>query len=156
MRHCVRGEEIGRETRPSWGGCCTRIHILHSQVREGVLPQRMDLEARLGTTDETVLAAVRTMERHIEDPMPHDALSAVAGVSLRHLERAFRREMGQGIHGYYLDLRLAQARQLLNESSKSVLEVASATGFASASQFSRAFRRAFGCAPRDIVRAARS
>lgn len=68
---------------------------------------------------------------------------------VRSLERAFRSEMGQGIHTCYLGLRLGRARHLLAESSLSVLEIASATGFASASQFSRAFRRAFGHAPRD-------
>jgi transcriptional regulator GlxA family with amidase domain len=37
----------------------------------------------------------------------------------------------------------------LRETSLSILEVALATGFASASQFSRAFRRSFDVTPRD-------
>lgn len=130
--------------------------LLHSQVREGMRPQRMDLKSRLGIKDEAVLTAVSAMERHLDEPVPRERLSAIAGVSLRGLERAFRSEVGQGIHAHYLSLRLERARHLLTESSLSVLDVASATGFASASQFSRAFRRAFGRSPREVARGERT
>jgi transcriptional regulator GlxA family with amidase domain len=44
-------------------------------------------------------------------------------------------------------MRLERARQLLRETAFPVLEVAVATGFSSASQFSRAYKRAFGESP---------
>ncbi len=123
--------------------------LLHTNIREGYGPQRMDLGTRLGTVDAAVLAAVAAMEANLEEPVTRDALSAVAGVSLRQLERAFRTQLGRGIHAHYLDLRLQQALHLLRHSDKSVTEVGTATGFGSASQFSRAFRRKFGNPPRN-------
>ena len=68
-------------------------------------------------------------------------LRAQAGVSLRQLERLFHRHVGHGIHSHYRWLRLDRARQLLRETTLPVLDVALATGFASSSQFARAYAR---------------
>lgn len=121
--------------------------FLHTHVREGARPQRMDLRARLGVRDEALLKALKIMEAHIESPLSRERLAKLAGVSLRQLERLFRRELGQGVHARYLALRLDRARQLLRETSHSILEVGMATGFASSSQFCRAFGRSFGITP---------
>lgn len=66
---------------------------------------------------------------------------------MRQLERLFQRHLGQGIHKQYRSMRLERARQLLRETTYPVLDVAVATGFSSASQFSRAYARAFGEPP---------
>jgi transcriptional regulator GlxA family with amidase domain len=125
--------------------------FLHAQIREGVGPQRMDLRFRLGIADRTLLVVLKAMEANLESPLPRQDLAEAAGVSLRQLERSFRQHLGRGIHQHYLGLRLARSRQLLRESSLSVMEIAVATGFASAGQFSRAFRRYFGFPPRETL-----
>jgi transcriptional regulator GlxA family with amidase domain len=48
---------------------------------------------------------------------------------------------------YYLGLRLQEARNLLNETTLSILEVAVATGFNSRSSFSKAYKTRFGASP---------
>jgi transcriptional regulator GlxA family with amidase domain len=130
-------------------GAAVSDWFLHTHVREGGRPQRMDLRFRLGVADEKLLKTLRAMEAHIETPLPRQQLANASGVSLRQLERSFRSQLGHGVHEHYLALRLGRARQLLRETSLSILEVALATGFQSASQFARAFRRAYGSAPRD-------
>jgi transcriptional regulator GlxA family with amidase domain len=124
--------------------------FLHTYVREGVGPQRMDLRFRLGIGDESVLAALAAMEENIEEPLPRAQLAKLAGTSLRQLERSFRAHVRRGVHQHYLALRLERARRLLRETSLAVVEIALATGFGSASQFARAFRRAFGFSPREL------
>lgn len=121
--------------------------FLLTHIREGMGPQRMDLRHRLGVSDENLLAVLRAMEASLEQPKPRADLARLAGVSLRQLERLFRDRLGRSIHAHYLALRLDRARQLLRETSMPVLDVALATGFGSASQFSRAFARAFGEPP---------
>jgi len=121
--------------------------FLLTHIREGMGPQRMDLRARLGVADEKLLAVLREMEASLETPAPRAALARSAGMSLRQLERRFRRHLGRGMQEHYRRLRLDRARLLLRESAMPILEVALATGFASASQFSRAYRRAFGESP---------
>ena len=123
--------------------------LLHTHIREGGKPQRMDLRFRLGVGDAKLLKALKLMETHIERPISRPRLAELAGVSLRQLERTFQAELGRGVHEHYLALRLSRSLQLLRETSLSILEVALATGFASASQFSRAFRRNFASAPRE-------
>lgn len=126
--------------------------FLHTHVREGAGPQRMDLRYRLGVADDKVLHALRAMEANLEAPLSRHEVAGMAGVSLRQLERLFRRWLKRGVHEHYLRLRIARSRQLLQETSLSTLEVALATGFASASQFSRAFKQQFSCSPREIRR----
>ena len=117
--------------------------FLHTHIREGFGPQRMDLRYRLGVADEKLVAALRAMETNLETPLPREALAQGAGVSLRQLERLFRTHVGHGVHTHYRMLRLNRARQLLRETTLPVLDVALATGFASSSQFARAYRQAF-------------
>jgi transcriptional regulator GlxA family with amidase domain len=123
--------------------------FMHTHVREGAGPQRMDLRHRLGVADDKLLKALRAMEAHLETPLSRQRLAKLAGVSLRRLERSFQSQLGHGMHQHYLALRLGRSRQLLRETSLSILDVALATGFASASQFSRAFGRQFGLRPRN-------
>jgi transcriptional regulator GlxA family with amidase domain len=121
--------------------------FLHTHVREGMGPQRMDLRLRLGVTDENLLKVLRAMEANLETPLKRAELAALVGISLRQLERLFLHHLGRGVHRHYRSLRLDRARHLLRETSLPVLDVALATGFSSASQFSRAYRLTFGEPP---------
>jgi transcriptional regulator GlxA family with amidase domain len=138
-------------------GAAVSDWFLHSYVRDGARPQRMDLRFRLGVSNEKLIPVLKAMESHLEEPLPREALARLAGLSLRQLEQAFRSALNRGIHQHYLALRLERSRQLLRETSLPILEVALATGFGSASQFSRAFHRVFGFSPREeLVRHTRS
>ena len=121
--------------------------FLQTQVREGTNSQRMALRDRTGIASRAVLRALAAMEPSTEAPLPRAALAAAAGVSPRHLERLFRQHLGRTPGEHYLRLRLDRARLLLRQSELSVLGVAVACGFASASHFTRAYRRTFGRAP---------
>jgi transcriptional regulator GlxA family with amidase domain len=133
-------------------GAAVSDWFLHTYVRDGIGPQRMDPRFRFGVTDEKVLAVLKTMEENLEEPLSREQLACLAGVSLRQLERSFRTNVRRGVHQHYLALRLDRARQLLRETSLAVVEIALATGFGSASQFARAFRRAFGFPPREALK----
>ncbi len=85
-------------------------------------------------------AVIARMEASLEEPVPAKTLAAAAGLSLRQLERSFRRHLATTPNRYYLDLRLQRARALLQYSDLSVLEIAIACGFGSAAHFSRSYR----------------
>lgn len=122
--------------------------LLQTQVREGTSPQRMALRERLGIAHAPLLRAISRMEQTLENPVSREELAGLANVSLRHLERLFRHHLGCSLGEHYLALRLDRARKLVRQTSLSVLEIALACGFTSASHFSRSYRARFGQAPR--------
>jgi transcriptional regulator GlxA family with amidase domain len=78
----------------------------------------------------------------------HDIARAV-GLSPRQLERLFARYLRDTPSRHYMKLRLARARALLLQTTKPILDVAVASGFTSASHFSRRYRATYGRKPSD-------
>jgi transcriptional regulator GlxA family with amidase domain len=143
MMHAVIAREHGSEL-----ALAVSEWFLQTHVREGAGPQRMPLRERLGVSHAPLLRVVERMEQNIEAPLPRTELARSAGVSMRQLERLFRTHLGHSLGEHYLALRLDRARDLLRQTSLSVLEVAVVCGFSSASHFSRAFRARFHHPPR--------
>jgi len=121
--------------------------FLHTDIRAATAPQRAGVAERIGNRSAHLLAAVAAMEDHIADPLSLSQLALVAEVSARHLNRLFVDALGQSAMRYYRDLRLQVARRLIGGSTLSVGEVAQATGFATAADFSNAYRAHYGAAP---------
>ncbi|WP_439500143.1 GlxA family transcriptional regulator [Bosea sp. (in: a-proteobacteria)] len=143
MMHAVIAREHGSEL-----ALAVSEWFLQTHVREGEGPQRMPLRERLGVSHAPLLRVVGRMEQNLEAPLSRGELARTAGVSLRQLERLFRLHLGRSLGEHYLGLRLERARDLLRQTSLSVLEIALACGFSSASHFSRAYRARFSHSPR--------
>ena len=111
--------------------------------------QRIPLKQFLGTGQPKLIEAVTLMESNIEEPMSLDELAYHVGLSRRQLERLFQKYLQCVPTRYYLELRLKRARELLLQTSKSIVDVAFACGFVSAPHFSKCYRDMFGLAPRD-------
>ncbi len=108
----------------------------------------MALRMRLGLSHPKLVAAVAVMEDNLEEPVSPEALAREIELSSRQLERLFRKYLQCTPARYYLDLRLKRARSLLRQTTMSVLDVAVACGFASASHFSKRYRDLFKRTPR--------
>ena len=130
--------------------------LLHARMRNPDDHHRMALGRRIGLRHPKLLKIVEAMHEHLEEPLGLDRLAALGGMSRRQLERLFRTHLGDTPTGYYLKLRLRRARQFLEQTEMSVLDVSLACGFTSAPYFSRAYRAQFGLAPREDRRNFRS
>ena len=122
--------------------------FIHDRIRDPSDRQRMELRARLGVSHPKLLAVVEQMEKNLEEPLSQTTLASMANLSTRQLERLFRKYLNTTPTRYYLNLRLARARQLLRQTSMSILSVALACGFVSASHFSKCYRESYGRTPR--------
>ena len=111
--------------------------------------QRVPLRHTLGTTQPKLIELVALMEANLEEPINLDELTQYVGISRRQLERLFQKHLGCSPSRYYLKLRLMRARQLLRQTSMSIIEVASACGFVSTPHFSKCYRAYLGIPPRD-------
>jgi transcriptional regulator GlxA family with amidase domain len=123
--------------------------LLLAHVRDGTGAQRMSLRERLGVSHASLLRAIGHMEKNLEQPLTRRELARTANISPRQLERLFRQHLGYSPGDHYLMLRLDRARDLLRQTSLSVLEIALATGFSSGSLFSRKFKSRYGHPPRE-------
>jgi transcriptional regulator GlxA family with amidase domain len=121
---------------------CERIRDEHDR-------QRIPLRMQVGGSQPKLTEAVALMEANLEEPMSLDELAEHAGISRRQLERLFQKYLHCVPTRYYLELRLTRARQLLLQTSMSIVEVALACGFVSAPHFSKCYRDFFGLPPRE-------
>jgi len=121
---------------------CERIRGRHDR-------QRVPLRLHLGTSQPKLMEAVALMEANLEEPMSLDELAQHVRLSRRQLERLFQKHLHCVPTRYYLELRLAKARQLLLQTSMSIVDVAFASGFVSAPHFSKCYRDFYDIPPRD-------
>jgi transcriptional regulator GlxA family with amidase domain len=111
--------------------------------------QRLPLRARLGVHNPRLISAVEMMEANLAEPLGQEDLAVKVGLSRRQLERLFRRHLGRSPAHYYLQLRLERARHLLHQSDMPIVDLALASGFVSASHFSKCYRETYGKSPRE-------
>ena len=94
----------------------------------------------------------RSIRRDIENPLPLEQIARQSGLSRRQIERLFRAQLGTTPLRYYLELRVTEARRLLQHSRLSIVQVAVACGFVSPSHFSKCYTAYFGNSPSREVR----
>jgi AraC family transcriptional regulator, glycine betaine-responsive activator len=121
--------------------------FIYDQHLAASVPQPTVALGQLSVSDPALARAIAVMQTRLEEPLALSEVAAQSGVLLRTLQARFRARLGQSPYAYYLDLRLSAAKRMLEQSTTSVAEVATAHGFGSASAFARAFRQRFGIAP---------
>jgi AraC family transcriptional regulator len=89
------------------------------------------------------------MAQHIAEDLNLDQLAARVGLSKFHFDRLFKRTIGLSPSRYQIDMRMNEARRLLRETRKSVLEVALDVGYTNPSHFAKLFRRENGLTPSE-------
>ena len=105
-------------------------------------------EPRRGGLAPWQLRRLREALSELDGPAPGLVeLAHIAGVSPRHLTRAFKQATGRTMGDYVQEVRLDRARDLLAGTDLPLKEIASKLGFASLASFSTAFRRAAGETP---------
>ncbi|MCO7625858.1 GlxA family transcriptional regulator [Pseudomonas fluorescens] len=90
---------------------------------------------------------VKLMDANLEEPLELEQLAVYAGRSRRQLERLFKEQLGTTPQRYYLELRITEARRLLQHTELSQMEVLVACGFVSPSHFSKCYSAFFGYRP---------
>jgi AraC family transcriptional regulator len=137
-------------------GACLASHLLRHHGERPAATARAEHArgAETGGLRPGALKRVKAhVDAHLDRALPLAELAALAHLSQHHFVRAFRASVGVTPHRYVLAQRLLVARQLLlADRDRPLLEIAHATGFASASHFSAAFSRHTGLAPSALRR----
>jgi transcriptional regulator GlxA family with amidase domain len=120
---------------------------LTDRIRPAHDRQRLPIGSRLGVQNPRLLSIIEIMEANIAEPISLEQIAQVTSISRRHIERLFRHHLSRSPARYYLEVRLERARRLLRHSNLPIIEVAIASGFMSASHFSKRYREYYKIPP---------
>lgn len=109
--------------------------------------QKSVYSVALSSRNQHLISAMQLMDKSIEDPLDINEIATQVDLSRRQLERLFKKYVGVSPVQHFIQLRIQRAHALLNETNMTVAEIAAATGFGSATQFSLRFKKRFGQSP---------
>ena len=134
-RHCSPGEalRIAKVYLLKWHG-------------EGQLPYT-SLVRRQPPADAIVRHAEEWLARHFRQPQAVAGVVAAVRIPERTLKRRFKLATGITLLGHVQNLRIEEAKRLLEDGGTPVEEIASAVGYENHAFFRRLFRRCTGLAP---------
>ena len=131
------------------GSAAARKALAIMIVDEAMGPEKPQpgLPLELTTHDELVKRALLVVQQSIDAPLTVAKLAERLAVSRRRLERHFMAALGLGPQEAGRKVRFAHARNLLQNTDRTVSQIAAESGFADASHLIRAFRAEFGATP---------
>ncbi len=136
-------EELDRSDKDSrlvlYGLC---VQIIGELLRSGKPLEEISLPKWLEE------ARVIVHQRFFE-PISLQQVANEVGIHRGHLSKEFQRKFDISFSEYLLNLRLVSAHERVIQSADKFGTIASETGFADHSHFSRQFQRKFGCTPTE-------
>lgn len=104
------------------------------------------------STDDRIDELRRWIDDNLAQPISVEAMAARLNLSVRHFARVFRGCTGRTPADYLEAVRVEAARRLLEESARSLPEIAATSGLGSVETLHRAFRRRLGATPAEYRR----
>ncbi|MEZ2299357.1 helix-turn-helix domain-containing protein [Variovorax sp. RCC_210] len=92
---------------------------------------------------------IEFIQENLESDLCLDDLAEVACLSVFHFCRAFKVATGHSPFQYISDARIKKVKLMLANPSTTINEIAFSTGFSSAANLARAFRKSVGTSPTD-------
>lgn len=121
--------------------------FIYERIRRSDDEQKIPLQHAIGHQSEKLVIAAELMEANIKEPISQEDLASYVDLSRRQLQRLFQRYLFCTPSRHYLQVRLQRARQLLRQTSMSLIEISASTGFVSSSHFSKSYKEYYGHSP---------
>jgi transcriptional regulator GlxA family with amidase domain len=134
-RHCSPGEALR----------VAKVYLLKWHG-EGQLPYA-SLVRRQPHADSAVRLAEDWLAQHFREPHAVAAVVAASGIPERSLKRRFKTATGSTLIGQVQNLRIEEAKRLLESGSDAFEDIAAAVGYENPAFFRRLFKRATGLTP---------
>lgn len=136
-------------TRRISGGVAEQVarSLMLERIRPGHTPQHSRLSDLPRYYNPALRAALEFMEINLQEPIRSEDLERVSGMSVRQLERIFKQTMGDTPMQFLKSLRLRRARWLMETTAMPMIDIAVASGFQTASSFTKSFKQKYGFTP---------
>ena len=142
----------------SLGGMADRLYVESLVAQLAVLMGRRHSSASAATsippssglTRHQARLVLDYIECHLSREVTLGELARIAGLSLHHFARMFKRTVGAAPHRYVLERRMERAKGMLRSTRVSLVEISLSTGFSSQSHFTSTFRRLVGATPTEF------
>ncbi|WP_308013296.1 AraC family transcriptional regulator [Streptomyces beigongshangae] len=122
------------------------VHVLRAHAEQTDRPTGW-----LGAlNDDGIGAALRAMHADVAHRWTLQELAGISRMSRSAFAASFKRQVGTAPLEYLIQWRMSLARDALRRNTRSISELAAATGYESESAFSTAFRRVAGSSPRQF------
>ncbi len=105
--------------------------------------------ARSTKTPERIERVLEYIEQHYADPFDVHECAAIAGLSLSQFFTAFKKHKAFSPLQYLIRTRIFHAQELLQDTSRSITDIAFAVGFDDSNYFTRQFRKYTRTTPRN-------
>lgn len=98
-------------------------------------------------SDDGIVRAIEYINRNIQHDLTLEEICAAVPMSKFHFSRSFRQAMGLPVMKYLQKTRIALAKAMLPDRSRTISQICAQCGFSSSSYFSRIFRDETGMTP---------
>lgn len=99
---------------------------------------------------EQINMAKKYMREHLDQTLPMETVAYEVGLGYSKFRKAFKAYTGFSPARYFLELRMAKSKEMLQRTDLSCKEIAYRMGFESASYFHELFRRTVGMTPESF------
>lgn len=127
-------------------------------IQELMLAILLDFRSQ-NITGDTNAAIDKTQDYiswHYREPLTLEQLAQMAGLSVSHYSRLFKKSTGYSPIDYLTHIRVDRAKELLVLSGYRLKSIADSVGYADEFYFSRIFKKIEGISPRDYAKKNRS
>ncbi len=104
-------------------------------------------EAALNCTDRRIVQAVTIMRERIYEHMSISALARLIGASEKQLTKAFEQNLGISPSAFWRELRLDHTHWLVQNTDRSVAQIAYECGFSDSTHLCKSFKKRFAISP---------
>lgn len=112
------------------------------------------LEFARGFTAQAYKRVLDHVAAHFAQPIAIEDLARVAGLSTAHFSRLFKETLGDTPYQFVMDYRVEQAKRMLADRERPLIDVALSCGFSDQPHFTGIFKRLTGKTPKEWRREA--
>lgn len=124
------------------------IDDISSQLQMAIDIFQREIQKRAAVHEPAGVKSMKQfMKDHYRENLTLENIAASAFLSSGYASRIFKKQMNISIMDYLLQLRMDEAKKMLRETTLSIDEIASKTGYADSSYFTKVFRKAMGMTP---------